>query len=259
MTLQGRIAVVTGAAGRLGPIWIDTLLRGGAERVVAFAQPGTEDCSSLARIPRSNVSVRPLDITSSEDVCAAAKATMQEFGTPHVLVASAGIDAPPGAAAPVLAEITPESVAEVLNTNVLGTFLTLQSFGVAMAQEGRGSIVVIGSQYATSVPDPTLYDHLEPPFLKPPAYGASKAALLQLTRHFAALYAPRGVRVNALSPGGVQGSQDPQFISKYAAKTPLGRMASAEELAGPLLFLASDAASYVTGINLLVDGGFSLW
>jgi NAD(P)-dependent dehydrogenase (short-subunit alcohol dehydrogenase family) len=128
-----------------------------------------------------------------------------------------------------------------------------------MRDAGRGSIVNIGSLYATIAPEPGFYDHLEadPPFLKPPAYGASKAGLLSLTRYFARLWGPHGVRVNALSPGGVRGGQDDEFVRKYCARVPLGRMAEPADLVWPLLFLASDASAYVTGHELRVDGGFT--
>jgi NAD(P)-dependent dehydrogenase (short-subunit alcohol dehydrogenase family) len=130
-----------------------------------------------------------------------------------------------------------------------------------MVQAGRGSIINIGSLYASVSPDAHFYDHLpsDPPFLKPPAYGASKAALVNLTRYFATHWGPHGVRVNALSPGGVEGGQDPEFRRKFIARVPLGRMAAAQDLRGPLIFLASDASAYVTGIELRVDGGFTSW
>jgi NAD(P)-dependent dehydrogenase (short-subunit alcohol dehydrogenase family) len=100
---------------------------------------------------------------------------------------------------------------------------------------------------------------MDPPFLKPPAYGASKAGLVNLTKYFATHLAGSGVRVNALSPGGIAGGQDPEFVAKFSARVPLGRLGRPEELVAPLLFLATDASSYVTGINLKVDGGFTAW
>jgi NAD(P)-dependent dehydrogenase (short-subunit alcohol dehydrogenase family) len=130
-----------------------------------------------------------------------------------------------------------------------------------MVSAGRGSIINIGSLYAGVAPDTRFYDHIQsdPPFLKPPAYGASKAAVVNLTRYLAALWAPQGVRVNALSPGGVLGAQDEEFKRKFCERVPMGRMAVAADLRGPLLFLASSASSYVTGIELIVDGGFTAW
>jgi NAD(P)-dependent dehydrogenase (short-subunit alcohol dehydrogenase family) len=130
-----------------------------------------------------------------------------------------------------------------------------------MVAAGRGSIINIGSLYAGVSPDERFYDHIpgDPPFLKPPAYGASKAAVVNLTRYLATLWAPHGVRVNALSPGGVLGGQDEEFKGKFCHRVPMGRMATAEDLHGPLLFLASRASSYVTGTELMVDGGFTAW
>jgi NAD(P)-dependent dehydrogenase (short-subunit alcohol dehydrogenase family) len=125
-----------------------------------------------------------------------------------------------------------------------------------MCEARSGSIVNIGSLYASVAPIPELYDHL-PGFVKPPAYAASKAGVVALTRYFARLWGPQGVRVNALSPGGVRGGQDEEFLRKYNARVPLGRMASPDDLTAPLLFLASDASRYVTGHELRVDGGFT--
>jgi NAD(P)-dependent dehydrogenase (short-subunit alcohol dehydrogenase family) len=116
--------------------------------------------------------------------------------------------------------------------------------------------VNIGSLYASIAPSPAFYDHI-PGFLKPPAYGASKAGVVALTRYFARLWGPSGVRVNVLSPGGVAGGQDPEFLAKFNARVALGRMAEADDLVGPLLFLASDESRYVTGQELRVDGGFT--
>ena len=141
--------------------------------------------------------------------------------------------------------------------NVAGLYNATQVFGEAMCEAGRGSIVNIGSLYASIAPIPALYDHIEPPFTKPAAYGASKAAVVNLTRYFARLWGPRGVRVNALSPGGVRAGQDPEFVRKYSERVPLGRMAETDDLTGALLFLASDASAYVTGLELRVDGGFT--
>ncbi len=150
---------------------------------------------------------------------------------------------------------------EIFEVNTLGLFLVSQVFGAAMVQAGRGSIINIGSLYASVSPDSRFYDHIasDPPFLKPPAYGASKAAVVNLTRYLATHWAPYGVRVNTLSPGGVQGGQDQDFKRKFCNRVPLGRMAEGEDLRGPLIFLASRASAYVTGINLNVDGGFTAW
>ncbi len=187
----------------------------------------------------------------------------QRFGAPSVLVNNAGIDQPPQDPGRTsrIEDFPLERWRPVMEVNVLGAFQAAQVFGRAMLEVGRGSIVNIGSLYASVAADARLYEHLpcDPPFLKPPAYGASKAALVNLTRYLATLWASQGVRVNALSPGGVIGDQDDEFRHKFSARVPLGRMAVAEDLIGPLLFLASDGSRYVTGIDLLVDGGFTAW
>ena len=131
---------------------------------------------------------------------------------------NAGIDQPPSgdAGSAAIEDVPLDDFRRVLDVNLAGTFVVTQVFGSAMRDAGRGSIVNIGSLYAGIAPDPSMYDHLEldPPFLKPPAYGASKAGVVNLTRYFARLWGPQGVRVNALSPGGVLGGQDPEFLQQ---------------------------------------------
>jgi NAD(P)-dependent dehydrogenase (short-subunit alcohol dehydrogenase family) len=185
------------------------------------------------------------------------------LGSPTILVNNAGIDRPPANAAKGyrLEDIPLEENREIFEVNILGLFQVTQVFGIRMVAAGRGSIINIGSLYASVSPDERFYDHIpgDPPFLKPPAYGASKAAVVNLTRYLATLWAPYGVRVNTLSPGGVLGGQDDEFKRKFCDRVPLGRMATAQDLCGPLVFLASRASSYVTGTELVVDGGFTAW
>ncbi|MBW2431481.1 MAG: SDR family oxidoreductase [Deltaproteobacteria bacterium] len=264
--LEGEIAVVTGALGKLGPIWIEALLGAGAA-VFALDLAGSmvsEDfaklqvCHDETRLKLDRTDVR--DRRSLEAVC---QNCIAAFGTPTILVNNAGIDRPPinSAKGYRLEDIPLEENREILEVNTLGLFLVTQVFGSRMVGAGRGSIINIGSLYASVSPDARFYDHIqgETPFLKPPAYGASKAAVVNLTRYLATLWAPHGVRVNALSPGGVLGGQDEEFKRKFCNRVPLGRMATAEDLRGPLLFLASQASAYVTGTELVVDGGFTAW
>jgi NAD(P)-dependent dehydrogenase (short-subunit alcohol dehydrogenase family) len=263
--LAGRVAVVTGALGRLGPVWIEALLSAGAT-VVGLDRPGVGVPEAFERLASqfgaARVGLERADVRD-EAALARARARVLERGpAPAVLVNNAGIDQPPAVAATYRLEHVPVEVCrEVLEVNALGAMRVMQLFGQDMVRAGRGSIINIGSLYAEVSPDARLYDHIpaEPPFLKPPAYGASKAALVNLTRYFAAHWGPYGVRVNALSPGGVLGGQDEEFRRKFSARVPLGRMARTEDLGGPLVFLASDASTYVTGINLMVDGGFTAW
>lgn len=246
--LAGRLAVVTGAQGRLGPVWIGALAAAGARVVGIDLRAGEVEGAE---------SVEVADVTDRE----ALQAIRERIGTPDVLVNNAGVDQPPSAdgGGTAIEDVAFDDFRRVLDVNVAGTFVATQVFGSAMRDAGRGSIVNVGSLYASIAPDPSFYDHIpvEPPFLKPPAYGASKAGVVSLTRYFARLWGPHGVRVNALSPGGVLGGQDEEFLRKFSARTPLRRLAETDDLTGPLLFLASDASRYLTGHELRVDGGFT--
>lgn len=264
--LAGRVAVVTGALGNLGPIWIGALLEAGAS-VAGIDLPQARPSEAFDGLREQHGSDRLMlcraDVRERADLEAAREQIVADLGVPHVLVNNAGIDQPPNTDAPqyLLDEIPADVFRRVLDVNTYGTFQVSQVFGTAMAEAGRGAIVNIGSMYAEISPDNRLYDHLgfDPPFLKPPAYGASKAAVLNLTKYLAAFWGPKGVRVNALSPGGVLGGQDEEFKRKLCEKIPLRRMAVDSDLVGPLIFLASDASAYVTGINLQVDGGITVW
>ena len=265
-SLRGEIAVVTGALGKLGAIWIDTLLEADA-RVFALDHPKAQKSEAFKKLQAHYDDRRLLfasaDVKERQALEAASQQCLDAFGVPSVLVNNAGIDQPPGQLDKGyrLEEIPFEQNREVFEVNTLGLFLVTQVFGSQMVNAGRGSIINIGSLYASVSPDSRFYDHIEsdPPFLKPPAYGASKAAVVNLTRYLATLWAPYGVRVNALSPGGVLGGQDSEFKRKFCERVPLGRMAEDSDLRGPMLFLASSASSYVTGIELVVDGGFTAW
>jgi NAD(P)-dependent dehydrogenase (short-subunit alcohol dehydrogenase family) len=264
--LKGEVAVVTGALGKLGPIWIETLLETGAS-VFALDLPKariSEDFKKLqTRYGKRRLLLAFADVRERQALEAACLQCLDSFGVPSILVNNAGIDQPPGQLnnGYRLEDIPFSENREVFEVNTLGLFLVTQVFGSQMLKAGRGSIINIGSLYASVSPDSRFYDHItsDPPFLKPPAYGASKAAVVNLTKYLATLWAPYGVRVNALSPGGVLGDQDPEFKQKFCERVPLGRMADASDLRGPLLFLASRASSYVTGVELIVDGGFTAW
>jgi NAD(P)-dependent dehydrogenase (short-subunit alcohol dehydrogenase family) len=264
LPLSDRVAIVTGAFGRLGPVWCESLLDAGAA-VVGIDLPDSEPGAAYADLERragGRLRTCRASVLDRDALVAAREWCQAELGTPSVLVNNAGIDQPPGPAATWRIEDVPVEVFRgVVEVNLVGAFLVSQVFGPGMVRAGRGSIVNIGSLYAGVSPDARMYEHLpaDPPFLKPPAYGASKAGLVNLTRYLATHWGPHGVRVNALSPGGVEGGQDPEFKRKFTGRVPLGRMATTADLRGPLVFLASDASSYVTGVDLRVDGGFTAW
>lgn len=244
-SLQDRIAVVTGGAGQLGAEIVRGLEERGA-RVAVF---------DLAADPFR------VDVTDR----AALEAAIEEVGTPHVLVNAAALDSPPDAPAEEVGPVEsyPEaSFDAIMDVNVKGTFLSCQVIGGRMASEGRGSIVNISSIYGMLSPVQELYDFRRAAgevFYKPVAYSVSKSALYNLTRYFATYWAKSGVRVNTLTLAGVANEQPDEFVEAYTARMPVGRMADVREVVGPVVFLASDASSYVTGANLVVDGGWSAW
>jgi len=263
--LDNETAVVTGACGKLGPVWVEALLDAGA-RVAALELPGANASvgfNALARGHGDRVRRFDCDITNRAAIEQACDAVVATMGEPAVLVNNAGVDQPPdsGGSRSAIADLPIDQFRRMIEVNLLGTFQVTQIIGARMAARGRGSIINIGSLYASVSPDHRFYDHLagEQPFLKSPAYGASKAAVVNMSKYFATLWGPQGVRVNTLSPGGVLGGQDDQFKTKYGARVPLARMAQAEDLKGPLVFLASRASSYVTGHELRVEGGFTAW
>jgi len=263
--LSGEIAVVTGALGRLGPIWIEALLEAGAT-VLGIDLDKVSIKPEFAQLqeqyPENKLYIYRGDITERTSLEIMRDRCLAEIGTPTILVNNAGIDQPPDLVKTYsIEDIPPEIFRQILEVNVLGAFQVSQVFGAPMLKAKKGSIINIGSLYGIVSPDPRFYEHLncDPPFVKPPAYGASKAALANLTRYLATHWGPMGVRVNTLSPGGVLGGQDEIFKQKFCDRVPLGRMAQKQDLIGPLLFLASAASSYVTGIELKIDGGFTAW
>ncbi|WP_433450967.1 SDR family oxidoreductase [Streptomyces sp. CA-142005] len=263
--LTGEVAVVTGVAGKLGGIWACALLEAGADVLgLDLNEVPPDDVRKVAEREDTGTYVGAwADVTHRRSLEQSLRTCQERFGVPTILVNNAGIDQPPSAAGGswYFEEVPEELSAVTLDVNALGALRVCQVYGSAMAHVGRGTIINIGSLYGNVAPYPPLYEHidLDPPFLKPPAYGMSKAGVSALSRYLAALWGPNGIRVNTLSPGGVLGEQDPEFRRKFTARVPLGRMAEAGDLTGPLLFLASDLSSYVTGQELIVDGGYVCW
>jgi len=267
--LAGRVAVVTGGVGLLGTEFCRTLAEAGAAVVVvdlnAFASQAVAD--SLAKSGTKALAV-PTDITDPDAVNALVEQTLSTFGRLDILVNSAALD-PKFDPDAVSKGITPGAFEDypldlwnsALNVNLTGMFLMTQACVKPMIAQGKkGSIVNICSTYGLNGPDQRIYikDGKRVAF-KPVYYTVTKAGVMGFTKYLAAYYAGTEIRVNALTPGGVFNNHEDYFVQNYSAKTIIGRMAKKDEMNGALLFLASDASSYMTGNNVVVDGGWTAW
>ena len=265
--VRDRIVVVTGALGQLGRQFTRSLHAAGC-RVAALDLQATEGSrgrvfDDLADSP--NLLLVRADVTRRDSLEAALSTIEATWGTPYGLVNNAALDSPPDAAGLENGPFETYPVSswdEVMAVNARGVFLCCQVFGGAMAAKNAGAIVNVCSIYGVLSPDQSLYEYRREQgetFFKPVAYSASKSSLLNLTRYLATYWARNGVRVNTVTFGGVFDGQDERFLENYGRRVPLGRMAHEDEYNGAVIFLLSDAASYMTGSNLTIDGGWTAW
>jgi NAD(P)-dependent dehydrogenase (short-subunit alcohol dehydrogenase family) len=273
--LQDKVAIITGASRGIGQAVAELFAAEGAKVVCAARTLKEGDHPLEGSLARTVERIRAAggaavavvaDVSVEADCLALAEGARAEFGPIDVLVNNAAlnekVESPLAAGEVLRFENFPLALWEdSLRVNVTGTFLCCQLLGGEMARRGAGSIVNIASTYAVVAPDQALYRQPDgtQTFFKSAAYPTTKGAVLALTRFLAAYWGRSGVRVNALSPGGVENGQDPGFVARYAARTPLGRMADPGDYEGALVFLASAASRYMTGANLIVDGGWTAW
>lgn len=272
--LSGRTAVVTGGAGLLGAEFCRTLLGAGANVVIADINENAAGALSneLHSQPEAGGSAprvysNHVDITSEKSVKALFQKVSGEFDKVDILVNAAAIDPKidPGSKRVSDSEFSFDEFPlelwkQALDVNLTGTFLCCQSAGKIMERQGGGVMINISSIYGMVGPDQRIYkigDNSDR--YKPAYYSTTKAGILGLTRYLATYYALKNIRVNALTPGGVFNEHEPGFVDAYSSRTVLGRMGRKNEMNGALLFLASDASAYMTGSNLVVDGGWTAW
>lgn len=261
--LGGRVVIVTGGLGQLGSSFARALVAAGARVAILDVTDDPARAPALADVDRGSLLLCKADVTSRASLEQALAAIRRRWDTPFGLINNAALDTPPDAPASENGpfENYPEtSFDRVMEVNVKGVVLCCQVFGGAMAEAGRGSIVNIGSIYGVLSPDQALYEFRRKrgeTFFKPVAYSVSKSALYNLTRYLAVYWGGKSVRVNTLTFAGVFNNQDPEFLKPYLPKVPLGRMAEPRDYDGPIVFLMSDASRYMTGSNMVVDGGFS--
>jgi NAD(P)-dependent dehydrogenase (short-subunit alcohol dehydrogenase family) len=267
--LTGRVVVVTGGVGLLGAEFCKTLAEAGASVAVvdlnASASQGMAD--TLTKNGYNALAI-PTDITQPDSVNAMVEKVLTEFERLDILVNSAALDPKfdPDAAkkgiAPGAFENYPlEQWNAAMNVNLTGMFLVTQACVKPMIAQGKkGSVINICSTYGLNGPDQRIYiKDGERVAFKPVYYTVTKAGVMGFTKYLAAYYAGTEIRVNALTPGGVFNNHEEYFVKNYSAKTIMGRMANKDEMNGALLFLASDASSYMTGNNVVVDGGWTAW
>ncbi|WP_308465825.1 SDR family oxidoreductase [Rathayibacter soli] len=268
-SVEGRIVVVTGAFGQIGTEFAKALHERGA-RVVVTSRQGRPDAAERLGVATDydRLLAVQIDITDQRSVERGFERVVEAWGVPTVVVNNAGIDtqpsAPPAVSGP-FEQFPAEVFREVIETNLVGTFLVTQTAGRLMRGAGlAGSIINIGSIYGMVSPVQDIYAYRAIdtgiPFVKPVAYSAAKSGLYNLTRYCATYWGREGIRVNTLTPAGVwRETQDAKFHANYESRIPIGRMAQADEYNGALIFLASDASRYMTGSNLVVDGGWTAW
>ncbi len=255
------IVIITGISGQLGYEYAITFLKQGSVVVgIDIKEP-----KNIKKLQNSKHKFKFIhcDVTNKSNLKDALNQTINTVGVPTVLINNAGIDSPPSSSdkenGPF--ENYPESSWDnVLNVNLKGVFLCCQTFGSVMAENKQGSIINISSIYGLVSPDQKLYEYRrknDETFYKPIAYSASKSGIFNLTRYLAVYWAKENVRVNTLTIAGVFNNQDSSFLQSYCERIPIGRMANPDDYFGPILFLASRSSQYVTGHNLIADGGWT--
>jgi len=267
--LKDHVIIVTGGAGLLGKEYTLALAQAGAQVIVADIDG--EGAAQVAASAAGETSARALgiqaDVSDKTSVTNLVRQTLAEFGRIDGLVNNAAVNPKFGGEharehTNAFEKYPLELWNQSLAVNLTGMFLCTQAVAPSMLTQGQGSVVNISSTYGLAGPDQRLYekdDPQAPKVYKPVDYAVTKSAVLGLTRYLATYWGDKGIRVNALTPGGVYNQHEEEFVRRYSARTPLGRMADKSEYCGALLFLLSDASSYMTGSNLVVDGGWTAW
>lgn len=264
--LNGKNALVTGATGILGKDFCRALASSGANVIVVDRDEKT--CTDFAGELEKEYSVKAMgaacDISLPEDVLSLVEKVEGEMGDIHILHNNAATKT--SKLEDFLTDFEnykPSVWKEIMSVNIDGMFLLCQAIGKHMIKRNiKGSIIQTASIYGVMAPDQRIYEgseYMGQPISSPAVYSASKAAVVGLTKYLSAYWGDKGIRVNTLTPGGVESGQNEEFSKKYSARVPLGRMAERNDMLGTLVFLASDASSYITGQNIMIDGGLSVW
>lgn len=264
--LDGKVAIVTGGGGLLGRHFCLGLAESGARIAIVDqdlekAEEASDEVNSL--FPGKAVSFK-CDVSEEFFVTEMVRQVAKEFGAIDILVNNAaGKSDDLDAFFECFEDYELSQWKKIMSVNLDGMFLVAREVGKWMSDQSRGgSIIQTASIYGVFAPDQRIYEgseYLGRGINTPVVYSSSKSAVIGMTRHLSAYWANRGIRVNSISPGGVESGQNEEFVSRYSERVPMQRMGQAHEMVGALLFLASDASSYVTGQNLVIDGGLSCW
>jgi NAD(P)-dependent dehydrogenase (short-subunit alcohol dehydrogenase family) len=260
--VSNEIVVITGVCGKLGYEYARVFLECGA-RVVGIDLMTNSKNDDLSSFFSTNYLFFLANVTEKPSLLKCLASSKDKFGSPSVLINNAAIDAPPSASVNEngsFEDYSEDSWNKVIDVNLKGVYLCCQVFGSAMANARRGSIINVASIYGVVAPDQSLYEYRRQRgevFFKPVAYSASKSGILNLTRYLAVYWARKHVRVNSLSIAGVFDNQEQEFLQAYCDRIPVGRMANEGDYNGAVLFLASGASQYMTGHNLVIDGGWT--
>lgn len=253
-SLENRVAVVTGGAGKYGRIFCEALSEAGAR--VGICSRDVDKCKRFAEELQSRTGSEAVglgfDLFDPDAPARLLSEIAQIWDVPDVLVNNA-------VARPLQGKFYDASAEDwdhTMEANSRSLFLMCKTFGSAMSKRGRGSVINVASIYGVIAPDMRIYEGTA--MGTEPDYPYTKGAMIHYTKYLASLYATRGVRFNCISPGGLFADQPEPFLSRYCAKVPMSRMANHDDTKGALLLLASDAGAYITGQNLVVDGGMSI-
>ena len=252
--VSNRVVVLTGASGLIGRSLARAFHERGARLAlvdIPAAKPG-----ALAQSLGEPAAAFECDVSRADQVAALRDAVLARFGRVDVLINNHQFK--PKGFTDAKAETFPQELWDsIISVNLTGTFLTCRDFGAVMLQQGKGSIINVASTYGVVSSNPDLYENNS--LGNPVAYTASKGGVIMLTRYLGAYWAERGVRVNCVTPHGVANNHEPAFVERFRKKSPMRRLMTADEVLGAVLFLASDASSYATGSNVLIEGGWTAW
>ena len=269
--LSGRVAIITGGAGMLGTQHAVAIAEAGGHVVIADLSEKTvkRSAADITQTYGAEALGVCVDITQKRDVEAMVAGVIDKFGRIDILINNAALTVKGGSmrSAEYFApfeEYPLDFWEKALHVNLTGLFLSCQAVGRVMVARRSGVILNVASDIGNISPDHRIYEGVQnpytgEPFNTPIAYATTKAGVVNFTRYLATYWADKGIRVNCISPGGVYSGHDPQFVKNLTYRIPLGRMAEADEYKGAILFLVSDASSYMTGANLIIDGGRTAW